>query len=90
MIPYYIKLFQNFREILLTALFARDIFIGDAVVQVNEVVVGDISHDEALALLAGAGDTVTLLLKHYKAATPFLLKQFGRCLSPFSSSSAQS
>ena len=55
--------------------------------QVNEVVVGDISHDEALALLAGAGDTVTLLLKHYKAATPFLLKQFGRCLSPSSSQS---
>ena len=55
-------------------------------VQVNEVVVGDISHDEALALLAGAGDTVTLLLKHYKAATPFLLKQFGRCISPSSQS----
>ena len=38
----------------------------------------DISHDEALALLVEAGAEVTLTLKHYKAATPFLLKQFGR------------
>ena len=54
------------------------IFIGDAVVQVNDNVLGDISHDEALTLLASAGPKVTLVLKHYKAATPFLLKQFGR------------
>ena len=38
----------------------------------------DISHDEALALLVEAGPEVSLTLKHYKAATPFLLKQFGR------------
>ena len=38
----------------------------------------DISHDEALKLLASSGPSVKLVLKHYKAATPFLLKQFGR------------
>ena len=41
----------------------------------------DISHDEALALLVEAGPEVSLTLKHYKAATPFLLKQFGRYIS---------
>ena len=47
-------------------------------VQVNEKVLSDISHDEALKLLASSGPSVKLVLKHYKAATPFLLKQFGR------------
>ena len=56
----------------------RDIFIGDAVVQVNDKVLSDISHDEALKLLASSGSSVKLVLKHYKAATPFLLKQFGK------------
>ena len=63
---------------LITFLRFRDIFIGDALVQINDTVLRDISHDQALTLLAEAGPTVTLLLKHYKAATPFLLKQFGR------------
>ena len=60
---------------------ARDIFIGDALVQINDNVLADISHDEALTLLSAAGPKVTLVLKHYKAATPFLLKQFGRLVS---------
>ena len=62
----------------ITLYFSRDIFIGDAVVQVNDKVLSDISHDEALKLLASSGPSVKLVLKHYKAATPFLLKQFGR------------
>ena len=57
---------------------ARDIFIGDAIVQIQDPQLQDSSHEEALALLQGAGTEVTLKLKHYKAATPFLLKQFGR------------
>ena len=55
-----------------------DIFIGDAIVRVNDHTLSDISHDEALALLVEAGPEVSLTLKHYKVATPFLLKQFGR------------
>ena len=63
---------------ILKILLCRDIFIGDALVQINDTVLRDISHDQALTLLAEAGPSVSLLLKHYKAATPFLLKQFGR------------
>ena len=59
-------------------LCCRDIFIGDAIVRVNDHTLSDISHDEALALLVEAGPEVSLTLKHYKVATPFLLKQFGR------------
>ena len=44
----------------------------------------DISHDEALKLLASSGPSVKLVLKHYKAATPFLLKQFGRSVGVIS------
>jgi len=61
-----------------TDLAARDIYIGDAILRVNTQVVSDLSHDEALELLQSAGAEVRLTLKHYKAATPFLLKQFGR------------
>ena len=59
-------------------LCCRDIFIGDAIVRVNDHTLSDISHDEALALLVEAGPEVSLTLRHYKVATPFLLKQFGR------------
>jgi len=62
---------------------ARDVFIGDAIVRVNDQVLSDISHDEALALLVEAGPDVSLTLKHYKAATPFLLKQFGRFIPEY-------
>ena len=33
-----------------------------------------VSHEEALEILAEAGDEVTLTVKHYKSAAPFLLK----------------
>lgn len=66
-----------------TCMQARDIYIGDAIVQVNNQVLSDISHDEALALLVEAGPEVSLTLKHYKAATPFLLKQFGRFIPEY-------
>jgi len=31
-----------------------------------------------MKIFQDAGNTVRLTLKHYKATTPFLLKQFGR------------
>eukprot|EP00090_Calanus_glacialis_P000704 TRINITY_DN10474_c0_g1_i1.p1 TRINITY_DN10474_c0_g1~~TRINITY_DN10474_c0_g1_i1.p1 ORF type:complete len:538 (-),score=151.56 TRINITY_DN10474_c0_g1_i1:391-2004(-) len=65
---------------------ARDIFIGDAIVRVNDHTLSDISHDEALALLVEAGPEVSLTLKHYKVATPFLLKQFGRFIPEYTPS----
>ena len=33
-----------------------------------------VSHEEALEILSEAGDEVTLTVKHYKSAAPFLLK----------------
>lgn len=64
-------------------LAARDIYIGDAIVRVNNQVLDSLSHDEALTLLLEAGSEVRLTLKHYKAATPFLLKQFGRLIPEY-------
>ena len=55
----------------------------DAIIRVNDQVLTDISHDEALSLLLQAGPVVSLTLKHYKAATPFLLKQFGRFIPEY-------
>ena len=33
-----------------------------------------VSHEEALEILAEAGEEVTLTVKHYKSAAPFLLR----------------
>jgi len=62
---------------------ARDVYIGDAIVRVNNNLLVDFTHDEALELLQSAGSTVRLTLKHYKAATPFLLRQFGRYIPEY-------
>jgi len=62
---------------------ARDVYIGDAIIRVNGEEVGEASHEEALVLLQKAGNEVKLVLKHYKATTPFLLKQFGRFIPEY-------
>jgi len=64
---------------------ARDLYIGDAIVKINSQVLDNLSHDEALSLLKKAGSEVRLTLKHYKAATPFLLRQFGKFIPEFDS-----
>ena len=51
------------------------LYIGDAILKVNHRSLGAVTHDEALHLLRGAGDQVSLTVKHYKSAAPFLLKQ---------------
>jgi len=69
-------------------LAARDVYIGDAIVRVNAQVLDNLSHDEALCLLQQAGAEVRLTLKHYKAATPFLLRQFGRFIPEYEGEAA--
>ncbi|XP_023333990.1 gamma-1-syntrophin [Eurytemora carolleeae] len=65
---------------------ARDIYIGDAIVKVNETSLSNMTHQDALTILQDAGNTVRLTLKHYKATTPFLLKQFGRFIPEYDES----
>lgn len=69
---------------------ARDIYIGDAIVRINHEVVSQASHQEALELLQKAGNPVSLTLKHYKATTPFLLKQYGRFIPEYNNESLPS
>ena len=51
------------------------LYIGDAILKVNHRSLGAVTHDEAVDLLRRAGDDVSLTVKHYKSAAPFLLKQ---------------
>ena len=44
------------------------------VLVVNEESLVEKTHEEAVAALHNSGDEVTLVLKYYKAATPYLLK----------------
>ncbi|XP_046382885.1 gamma-2-syntrophin isoform X1 [Ischnura elegans] len=48
------------------------LFVGDAIVKVNDRYVTTAKHDDAVSILRNAGDTVHLTVKHYRAATPFL------------------
>ncbi|KAF4523482.1 hypothetical protein B566_EDAN004551 [Ephemera danica] len=48
------------------------LFVGDAIVRVNGQELYGCNHDAAVNMLRNAGDTVTLTVKHYRAATPFL------------------
>ena len=50
------------------------LYIGDAIVKVNENFLTSVTHDEAINILRNAGSEVTLTVKHYKSAAPFLLK----------------
>ena len=44
------------------------------ILKVNHTLMTSVSHEEALEILNEAGDEVTLTVKHYKSAAPFLLK----------------
>jgi len=50
------------------------LYIGDAIVKVNDNFLTSVTHDEAINILRNAGSEVTLTVKHYKSAAPFLLK----------------
>ncbi|XP_037783558.1 gamma-1-syntrophin-like [Penaeus monodon] len=50
------------------------LFVGDAILKVNNQSLLRCTHDEAVAELRQAGDEVILTVRHYKAATPFLNK----------------
>ncbi|KAK6617798.1 hypothetical protein RUM43_014026 [Polyplax serrata] len=54
------------------------LFVGDAIIKVNNEYLTICPHDEALHKLQTAGDVVTLSVKHYKAATPFLQRASSR------------
>ncbi|XP_065345238.1 gamma-1-syntrophin isoform X1 [Cloeon dipterum] len=55
-----------------------NLFVGDAIVRVNDQEMYGRTHDQAVNILRNAGDTVTITVKHYKAATPFLQHNFPR------------
>jgi len=44
---------------------------------VNDQLITNVCHDAALHILRNSGNHVTLLVKHYKAAAPFLLGSRG-------------
>jgi len=47
---------------------------------VNDQLITNACHDAALNILRNSGNHVTLLVKHYKAAAPFLLGAKGNYL----------
>ena len=53
---------------------SESLFVGDAIVSVNEASIETATHDEAVATLKNAGEQVTLTVRHFPAATPFLVK----------------
>ncbi|XP_050541714.1 gamma-1-syntrophin [Daktulosphaira vitifoliae] len=57
--------------------YTKRLFVGDAIIKVNDNLITNVCHDEALRILRSSGQNVTLLVKHYKAAAPFLLGSKG-------------
>ncbi|GFQ96913.1 gamma-2-syntrophin [Trichonephila clavata] len=55
-----------------------DLFVGDAILMVNDINLEHVNHDDAVNVLRTAGDEVTLRVKHCRAALPFLAKTFQR------------
>ncbi|KAL4119235.1 hypothetical protein QTP88_012076 [Uroleucon formosanum] len=55
------------------AYHTKRLFVGDAIIKVNDQLITNACHDAALHILRNSGNQVTLLVKHYKAAAPFLL-----------------
>lgn len=51
---------------------AGRLFVGDAILRVNETSLEGCHHDEAVEILRTAGSEVTLTVRHYRAAAPFL------------------
>ncbi|XP_077990100.1 gamma-2-syntrophin-like [Glandiceps talaboti] len=54
------------------------IFVGDAILKVNGVNIEEATHDDAVAALKNAGPEVTLIVRHFKAATPYLRQNVKR------------
>lgn len=54
------------------------LFVGDAIIKVNNNNVEKVNHDDAVNILRTAGDEVILSVRHYRAATPFLSKSLQR------------
>ncbi|RWS26666.1 hypothetical protein B4U80_04191 [Leptotrombidium deliense] len=50
------------------------LFIGDAILRVNDVCISTMSHEQAIKQLKNAGNHVTLTVKHFKVVSPFLNK----------------
>lgn len=54
------------------------LYVGDAILSVNDLSLERVNHDDAVNILRSAGDEVTLRVKHYRAAIPFLAKSLQR------------
>ncbi|XP_045110953.1 gamma-2-syntrophin-like isoform X2 [Portunus trituberculatus] len=65
------------------------LFVGDAILKVNNRSLLRCTHDEAVGELRQAGDEIILTVRHYKAATPFLNKTDDNVSSTSERSSAQ-
>ncbi|XP_071811063.1 gamma-2-syntrophin-like isoform X3 [Apostichopus japonicus] len=48
------------------------LFVGDAILKVNGMSIEHATHDEAVVALKNAGTEVTLTVRHFRAATPYL------------------
>ncbi|KAG1655112.1 Gamma-1-syntrophin [Nymphon striatum] len=75
--------FENKLPVLISRIFkdqAADqtgqLYVGDAILRVNNTILDQCNHDDAVNILRAAGDEVTLVVKHYRNATPFLNKNF--------------
>lgn len=53
------------------------LFVGDAILEVNNVNVESLSHDEAVMVLKKAGDSVALRVKYFQPASYFLMTKGG-------------
>ncbi|KAH3897491.1 gamma-2-syntrophin-like [Dreissena polymorpha] len=52
----------------------QQLFVGDAILKVNEESIEGLSHDQVIEVLKSAGDHVTLTVKYFKPAAVFLNK----------------
>ncbi|XP_065571772.1 gamma-1-syntrophin-like [Artemia franciscana] len=50
------------------------LFVGDAILSVNGHRLKNYTHEQTLKVMRDTGDVVTLVVKHYRASTPFLLR----------------
>ncbi|CAM1300385.1 SNTG1 (predicted) [Pycnogonum litorale] len=66
------------------------LFVGDAIIKVNNTVLDQCTHDDAVNILRVAGEQVTLLVRHYRPATPFLNKNLVKSKNNPSSSEESS
>lgn len=48
------------------------LYVGDAIIKVNDMILEGYNHDEAVEALRNAGNHVLLTVRHYGAAAPFL------------------